>query len=234
MNDKRKTAQLENRSTRLLLACRVIAGPLFTISWLLEGTTRVGYDALRHPISSLSIGDFGWTQVTNFLITGVLLLAFAFGLRHALRALKESTGVPLLIALIGFGLIGAGIFVTDPMNGYPLDTPNLPLQYSLAGRLHRFFSAFVFLGLPVACFMFARLFTRYGEGAWAVYSRATGIAFLLAFIVTTAGFAQVNGLANFAGLLQRITLTIGFAWLMLLALYWLRVHYDTVGRTANS
>jgi hypothetical protein len=138
------------------------------------------------------------------------------------------------MTVIGMGLIGAGLFVTDPMNGYPLGTPNLPVQYSLTGRLHRLFSAFVFLGLPIACFMFARFFAKHGEIIWALYSRATGIAFLLLFILTGLGFAQVDGLANFAGLLQRITLTVGFAWLTLLALYWLRVPDETFGKMANA
>ncbi len=71
------------------------------------------------------------------------------------------------------------------MNGYPPGTPNLPLQYSLPGRLHRLFSAFVFLGLPNACFVFARLFARWGERSWANYSVITGIAFVVMFIITS-------------------------------------------------
>jgi hypothetical protein len=105
------------------------------------------------------------------------------------------------------------------MNGYPSGTPNLPLQYTLPGRLHRLFSAFVFLGLPSACFVFARLFARLGVRNWANYSAITGIAFVVMFIVTSAAFAQVEGLVNYAGLFQRITLTIGWAWLTLLAIY---------------
>jgi len=42
------------------------------------------------------------------------------------------------------------------------------------------------------------------------------------FIVMGAGFAQVEGLVNHAGLFQRITLTIGWAWLTLLAVYMLK------------
>ena len=107
------------------------------------------------------------------------------------------------------GLLGEEFFVTDPMNGYPPGTPDLPLQYSLFGRLHRLFSALFFLGLPGACFVFARLFAKWGERRWSIYSPVTGIAFLVMFIVTSRGFAQVEGLADYAGLFQRITLTIG-------------------------
>jgi Protein of unknown function (DUF998) len=60
-----------------------------------------------------------------------------------------------------------------------------------------------------------------GECKWAIYSRVTGIAFAIMFIVTGAGFAQVGGLVNYAGLCQRVTVTIGWAWLTLLAVYML-------------
>jgi hypothetical membrane protein len=206
--------------TRPLLICGAIAGPLFTLVWLVAGATRPDYDPLRHPISSLSIGALGWAQIANFLLTGLLTLAFALGLRRALRS-STSWG-PLLIAVMAIGFLGAGIFVTDPMGGYPPGTPDLPLQYSLTGRLHRLFSAFVFLGLPIACFVFARLFARWDRRRWATYSRLTAIAFVVMFVVTTVGFAGVTPLVDYAGLFQRLTLTIGWLWLTLLAVHLLK------------
>jgi Protein of unknown function (DUF998) len=105
--------------TKTLLLCGAIAGPLFVAAFLIEGATRASYDPLRHPVSSLAFGDSGWTQRTNFLITGLLTLAFAVGLRRALRTLGGSTWGPLLVGAYAIGLLGAGIFVADPMNGYP-------------------------------------------------------------------------------------------------------------------
>jgi len=205
--------------TKLLLLCGATAGPLFTVAWILEGATRADYDALRHPISSLSIGELGWTQAATFIVTGLLTLAFSIGLRHALEARGGSTWAPLLIGAVAIGLLGAGIFVTDPLNGYPPGTPILPLQYSVAGRLHRLFSALVFLGMPLACFVLARRFSKWGDSGWAIYSTVTGLAFVAAFVLASAGFVQADGLADFAGLFQRIALTIGWAWLSLLAVH---------------
>jgi hypothetical protein len=142
-------------STRLLLASGVIAGPFFTLAWLLESSTRSDYDPMRHPISSLSIGAHGWTQSVAFIVTGLLMIAFAIGLRRVLLARGRFVWAPRLIAAIGVGLLGAGFFVADPSNGYPLGTPALPLQYTLPGRLHRLFSALVFLGIPLASFNLA-------------------------------------------------------------------------------
>jgi hypothetical membrane protein len=213
-------------TTKLLLVCGAIAGPFFTVAWIVEGTTRTNYNPLRHPISSLSISELGWTQSANFIITGLLTLAFAFGLRRILPHRRGSTWGPWLIATIAIGLLGAGIFVTDPLNGYPPGTANLSLQYSVPGRLHRLFSAFVFLGLPIACIVFARQFSRSGERRWTIYSVVTGVAFVVMFIVTSMGFAQVATLAEYAGLFQRITLTIGWAWLTLLAVYILKARSE--------
>ncbi len=203
---------------RVLLLCGVAAGPVFTLIWLLAGAFRETYDPLRHPISSLSIGPLGWTQVTNFLLTGTLMGAFAWGLRRVWRGQPAGTWGPILMAAIGVGLFGAGLFVTDPLNGYPVGTIALPLDYTFPGRLHRLLSALVFLGLPGACFVLARRFNRLGRKGWALYSNATGLGFIVLFVVTSLGFGQIAGLEAIAGLLQRLTLTVGWVWICLLAL----------------
>ena len=69
-----------NVATKTLLACGVIGGPLFVVVFLVEDATRVGYDPLRHPVSSLALSDNGWMQTANFVVTGLLALAFAAGL----------------------------------------------------------------------------------------------------------------------------------------------------------
>src|SRR5512138_1322849 len=106
-----------------LLACGVIGPILFITVFLIEGANRPNYSPLRHPVSSLSYGDWGWMQRTNFVITGLLLFAFTIGLRRVLRSLKGSVWGPRLIGLASIGLIGAGFFVADPLNGYPPGTP---------------------------------------------------------------------------------------------------------------
>ena len=40
---------------------------------------------------------------------------------------------PTLVGLAGIGLIGAGIFVTDPLNGYPPGTPLIPIRRTAHG-----------------------------------------------------------------------------------------------------
>ena len=45
-----------------MLRCGLLAGPLFVVTFLLEGAFRDGYDPLRHPVSSLSLGPGGWVR----------------------------------------------------------------------------------------------------------------------------------------------------------------------------
>ena len=161
-------------------------------------------------------------QRANFIVTGLLTLAFASGLRGALRAMGGSRWAPILVGAVGVGFIGAGMFAPDPLNGYPPGTPNLPLARSPSGVLHDLFSMGFFGGLPTACFVLGRRQAAFGDRAWAAYSIGTGLAFIAAFVLTSAGFRQVDGLADVAGLLQRITVIIGLTWMGLLSIHLLR------------
>lgn len=101
------------RSTTALLVCGVVAGPLFVIVIAAQALTRDGFDPSRHPISALSLGDRGWIQITEFVLVGMLSVAFAVGQRRVLRPAPATRG-PLLIAVYGVGLIVTGVFVGDP------------------------------------------------------------------------------------------------------------------------
>ncbi len=201
-----------------LLFCGVIAGPLFIITLLIEGATRADYDPIRHPGSSLALGDFGWIQVVNFIVTGLLIVLFAIGLWRALRNYQRSTWGPLLLGWLGIGLIGAGLFLTDPVSGYPSGTPNLIAQPTPHGQMHDLFSLGVFVGLPLACFVFTRVFIKRRERSWAIYSLCSGLGMIITFVFANIAFVQTPGFVEFGGLFQRICLTIGLGWLAVLAL----------------
>lgn len=210
------------RKTKALLACGVVSGPLFVSTFLVEGTTRANYDPLRHPVSSLALGGWGWTQVTNFIVAGLLTLAFSVGLRRVFRPPEGSTWGPLLVGVWAAGLLAAGAFVTDPVSGYPPGSPDRLSGYSWHGALHDLFSLVAFVALAAACFVFSRRFAVRGERGWTVYSAISGVAFAVAFVLSSAGFGQAEGLVDVAGLLQRVAVTVGFGWLTLLATRFLR------------
>src|SRR5262245_18564948 len=61
-------------TVKRLLACGIIGPLFFIIAFLIEGATRADYNPFRHPVSSLSIGELGWMQAANFIISGSLIL----------------------------------------------------------------------------------------------------------------------------------------------------------------
>ena len=208
--------------TKALLACGAIAGPLFVLVFLGAGSSRADYDPLRHPVSSLALGDSGWVQTANFVVAGLLTLAFAVGLRRAFRPPRGSTWGPLLVGAWAIGLLGAGIFPTDPVSGYPPGTPDRLYGYSWQGALHDLFSLPAFVALAAAFFVFGRRFATRGERGWAIYSIVTGIVFVVAFVLSSAGFGQAEDLVDLAGPFQRVAVAAGFGWLALLAVRFLR------------
>jgi hypothetical membrane protein len=208
--------QRVSATTKRLLTCGAIAGPLFVITFLIEGATRPNYSPLRHPVSSLALDDFGWVQIANFIITGLFLLAFAIG---SWRALRPAFWRPLLLTMIGISLIGAGIFVTDPINGFPPNTPLMLMEYTSHGRIHDLFGAMTFLGLPITCLVFCFGFARARKYGWAAYSAFSAIAMLVFFILASLGFSQTPGFSDFAGVFQRLSIISGLGWIALLAIH---------------
>ncbi|WP_405021304.1 DUF998 domain-containing protein [Kitasatospora sp. NBC_00070] len=184
------------------------AGPLFTVAYLLEGAGRTDYKSARHPVSSLALGRAGWTQTLNFLVAGLLTLAFAVGLWRA--------GPPwgaLLIGIWAVGLLGAGTFRTDPVGGYPVGTPDQLRRPSRTGSLHDLFSFAGFLALAAACLVFAWS----NSPGWALYSIASSVLFAATMALAGTAFGQHQRWVDRGGLIQRLSLTIGWTWQTLLA-----------------
>lgn len=211
------------QTTNRLILCGALAGPLFIASFMVQGATRAGYNPLRHPVSSLALGDGGWVQTLTFIVTGLLILAFAVGLWRVRRA-GGSTAGAVLVGIAGTGVLGAGLFVTDPLSGYPPGTPD-ELIYTPMGILHDVFSMLFFFGLPLAAVVFARRFFAWKRPGWALYALASAVLFVGFFIPAGIGFQQEPGLVDSAGALQRLSIVTGLIWLMLLA--WL--HRDRPG-----
>jgi hypothetical protein len=128
----------------------------------------------------------------------------------------------LLVGAWAVGLLGAGIFVTDPVNGYPPGVPDRMARYSWHNALHDLFSLFAFAALAAACCVFARRFAARGERGWATCTVVTGVVFVSALIPSSAGFGRAEGQVELAGLFQRVAVIVGFDWLTLLAVRFLR------------
>jgi hypothetical membrane protein len=188
---------------------------LFIISYSIQGIFKKGYNALRHPISSLAIGQNGFFQVFTFIVTGILIILFAVAVQKKIH--KKATTI--LFVLVGVGLIASGVFNTDPVYGYPPELPFTNKIFTMHGKLHTLFSLFVFLNIPIICFLMARYFNNQKEFKWKYYSIITGTGMLLLFLFTGFAFNNAGNTGAFAGLIQRLCVITGFIWIILFASY---------------
>ena len=194
------------RSAQLLGGA--LAGPLFVTAFTGIGVARRGYDWRRHPVSSLSIGPQGWQQRTNFIVTGALYSCAAAGLARSDRP----RAVPALVAGVGIGLIGSGVFVTD----YVGDV--VPTERTRAGLIHDLFGIPVFAGIPIAGLVSATAAARRRDYRWAAYSAGSSAAMVGSFALMGAAIRGQPRFRGKSGVFQRISIVTGFGWLSALAL----------------
>lgn len=176
----------DGRTTSMLLRCGVVAGPLYIALGAGQILLRDGFDMRLHALSLLSNGEYGWIQVANFLISGILVVAGAIGVRRQLRNGSGGTWLPILLMAWGIGLIGSGIFRADPGMGFPPGTP-METEFTRDGMLHFVFGAIAFYTLIAACLVAARRFARLGRRGWLWYSIASGVGFLVVFAGIASG-----------------------------------------------
>jgi hypothetical membrane protein len=222
-------ATWDKRTTiRTQLVCGVVAAPIFITAFTAIGAQRVGYDWRRDPVSCLGIGQEGWQQRANFGLTGVLSLLAASGLRKSHRRSVGSRAVPALVAAAGVGLIGSGVFVTDPVSEFPPTLhrgdghrgPSPPPEppHTRAGKLHNLVATPIFVGLPIAALASALGAARRGNVRWAGYSACSGVAMVVSFVAFKAAFGPGPRCTGRGGVFQRISIACGFGWLTVLSL----------------
>jgi len=186
-----QTINPESMRTVRLLACGVLAGPLFVTMWLIQALTRDGFDPKYHPISLLSLGSTGWVQILNFVVTGALFVACAVGTRRVLDQGRGSTWGPRLIGAIGIGLIAAGVFLTDAGAGFPPGAPaGAPARISWHGLLHEVGFVVASVSWLVLCVVLLRRFAADKRRSWVVASIVAPLA-----VLAVEGWPDVDTLA---------------------------------------
>ncbi|WP_165959259.1 DUF998 domain-containing protein [Actinomadura sp. KC345] len=182
---------------------------------------RPDYDALHHFGSELANGDRGWVMITNFVLSGVLTLGFAAGLRRALPPGRGALAGPLLVALFGLGLIVAGVFAADPKPGYPPGT--VSVAPTAAGVVHDGNLIPTWISMTAAMGVIAyRLAADPGHRRWTWYTVVTAVTSLATLMIAVHRYDDVSGTGTYHGLWQRVSITIGFTWFGALAALLLR------------
>ncbi|WP_370616861.1 DUF998 domain-containing protein [Mumia sp. Pv 4-285] len=210
--DARTTCDLATRVTKSLLGYGVLAGPFYVTVALTQAFTRDGFDPTVHQWSMLALGSHGWIQTVNFVLTGLMVVAFAVGLRRALTPGRGSRWAPRLVATYGISMVAAAVFRADAAYGFPVGTPDGPGQVSWHGMLHLLAGSIGFTALAVACFVMAARYAADGRRGWAVGSRIVGVAFLAGFGAVAVGAGAVA--ANLAFTAAVVTV---FGWVAAVA-----------------
>ncbi|MBP2452137.1 DUF998 domain-containing protein [Mycolicibacterium lutetiense] len=177
------------RVTSALLTAGVAAGLLLTaVSYTLV-FTRSGFDLTRHANSMLVLGDWGWIQSVDFVVCGLLLIAFGAGVWRVAAGIRSGRIAAVCVALYGLlaGVV-AGLNPTDPGSGFPPGRSGVE-EASTSATIHGVAGGLGFLAMTCGCFVLARYFAHIGDRVWAAMSAAIGVAILavLAYMGASAG-----------------------------------------------
>ncbi|GAA2043150.1 hypothetical protein GCM10009819_32190 [Agromyces tropicus] len=199
-------------STRTLLRAGLIAGPIFMLTATVQVLVRDGFDLARHPISLLAVGPGGWVQIANFILAGLLGIAFAVGVARAVPTGASSRWAPILLGLFGVGLVIGGAFPADGAFGFPAGAPDgIPATTSFHAKVHAVAPPLAFLSLIAACFVVARRLGRDGHRAAAAWTRALAIV----CFVLSVPFGPGASVRLFVAIGLAFAWQVWFAWRLL-------------------
>ena len=177
-----------------------IAGPsLFTLTFLAQQLfRRAEYDPIAEPVSALEAGPNGWIQQANFVVFGLLLLTFAFGLDRGLARSRHGRLGPGLL-----GVASVGLFLAAAL---PLREDAAGVTYDPGG--HFVAGVTFFLSTALAMLVLSRRLAKDSHfRTLATYTAICGVLAFLGFVVM-GRFAMPDDtpLHDFAGLIQRVVL----------------------------
>ncbi len=187
------------RSTRALLACGAVAGPLYVTVTMIQALTRDGFDLSQHRFSWLTTGDLGWIHQLNMLAVGALSVLLAVGVRQTLRTGRGAVWGPRLLGLFGVAYMIGGVLRADPVVGFPPGTTPEMAQATWQGAVQNASRSVSTLLLIATSLVIARWFAAQGQRGWACFhGAAIPIAFAAVTVVGSAIGANGAGLAFLA------------------------------------
>jgi len=207
---------LERRSVVAALAAAGIVGPvIFSVVALVHSLLRPDHSLVAHPISALAAGPSGWVQNVNFLVFGLLMIAYAIGLHLRVRPSRAAVVGVAFLVLSGVGLMWGGVFpATDATGAFDEDRV-----------LHIPGFIMTFLGGGIGLIVMSRRMGR--DPRWrsiAAYALVTGIA-MLVLILVGGGLVRPPGapLHAWLGLFQWVLLAVWLPCTIILAFRLLRL-----------
>ncbi len=196
---------------RLFILAGAVGSMLSLLVIALDGVLRPGYSTIADAISDMGERPYGWVLNKDLIVTGLLIMLFAIGVRGAMSSSigrseeigntlgrKSVNVIAALFVLAGAGIVNDGVF-----------TEYKALQLHLLGfytAVSAFTLAFFLVGLRLV-----RLHDDYlrRQRWYGWYSLLTGLVVLLLVIVYVAMPAFAT---DFSGLIERLIVGAAFAW----------------------
>jgi hypothetical protein len=191
----------------------IIAPVLFVGLFTIEGLLRSDYNPMSMYVSALSLGAFGWIQIINFLVLGLLLSFFTFSVVSEFK--NASKAGPALLFLSSFCFFFSGPFIMDPMG-------TIQTNMSIHGMIHGILGGIVFLLMPATCFVFFRRFRK--DPKWHFLKWWTFIAGIIISIavitltIVTKNPSLQQSFIDWLGLIQRTIIIPYMIWIFTFAI----------------
>jgi hypothetical membrane protein len=198
---------------KLGLYCGIVSPMLWLGLIAVAGALRPDFSHLTNYISEL--GERGsateaWMRGAAFEFTGFLYLCFAAAVWATVRRGPAVTIACLLIALEGFGRMGAGVFPCDPGC----------VRVSETQDLHKLFATVGFCSGILAAILWGILFRRlppFRSLSW--FSIASGIVALVALLL----MSSENNPFGAPGLPEHLATAVLSIWLFVFAVRLVRM-----------
>jgi hypothetical membrane protein len=178
---------------------------LFTLLVIIESLLRPGYSQIHIEISYLGIGPYSIIQNTNFIISGLLSIAFAIGLGLSLSAqtrqrIKKIIEVLMIIfgvgvTFAGISLILVSIFTTDYV-------------FYIIHLLATFIAFFTIIITQLLIWWALRRTKNITWGYYPKFSLLTGLLSIIMLIIFL--YTITN---PFQGLTERLFIIVPFIWI---------------------
>ena len=153
----------------ILLGIVIVTLTILKYDFLLS----LGWDPIHAPTfdwpSGLALGKYGWIMTATFLLSGLMMMIFASGLRLSLPQTQITFISTFILSLAGIALAGLA-FTTDPT------IRSTPATWH--GRLHDL--SFVILGITLMPAMILLGFAFRTDEHWVGLSLYTWITVVLA------------------------------------------------------
>ncbi len=201
---------------RLLFALAAAGVVLYAILDVVAQLLPPHYSPIRQAESDLAVGPYGYVMTINFVVRGLLSLAFV----AALASLYLEEGSSWKRNRAGFVALGGAWGVGALLLAiFPTDVPSTPVSWH--GAIHGVVAVIAFLGGALGVVWLSRDFDR-SPTMRSARSWAVGLAiFALAACVLelTGGLFVARVADRVGGLIERIFLGSVLLWILLVSVF---------------